>query len=72
MLYDDTYVGPRFRYGMNNRPLATANLPKGWVVFSARPHPYFPNFGTVDFPARLSDAEAVGYELTLVEERPNG
>jgi len=66
-LYDDTYSGPRWRYGLTYRPLVTgtANVPKGWIIWSDRPHADF-RHGTVDFPRELTAHEFQTYELTFL------
>lgn len=65
ILYDDEYHGPRYRYGLTLRPLG-AGVPRGWITFSDRPStdPRCP-FGTVDYPAPLSDFEVS--QLSLID-----
>lgn len=63
LLYDDTYTGPRYRYGLKYRPVTVANLPKGWIVQSGKKHPDFRLFGTVDFPRQLTEDEVVAFDL---------
>jgi hypothetical protein len=65
-LYDDTYAGPRYRYGLTYRPLASANVPQGWIVFSDRPHPDF-RHGTVAYARALTPLEINAYQLTPIE-----
>lgn len=65
--FDDTYRGKRYRYGLRYRPLASWNVPDGWIIGSDRPHPEYP-FGTVDYASRLGLGEVTAYELTLVGE----
>jgi hypothetical protein len=67
-LYDDTYKGPRWTYGMTHRPPHFSHLPKGWIIFSIRPHPKFPDFGVIDFPRELTAHEVETFELTPVTE----
>lgn len=64
-LFEQDYTGPRFRYGLRYRPLASWNVPDGWIIGSDRPHPEYP-FGTVDYASRLGLGEVTAYELTLV------
>ena len=66
MLYDDTYKGPRWRYGLQYRPLATCHVPKGWIIWSDRPHSDFPAFGPVAFPRELTAEEVSGYQIVFV------
>lgn len=63
--FDDDYRGARWRYGLRYRPLASWNVPDGWIIGSDRPHPEYPH-GTVDYPSRLGLGEVTAYELTLV------
>ncbi|MDP2661736.1 MAG: hypothetical protein Q8R28_13495, partial [Dehalococcoidia bacterium] len=71
ILYDDTYTGPRWTYGLQYRPVAVETLPKGWIVFSKRPHKDFRNFGTVDFPFELSERDVQAFQLTLAGKKSN-
>ena len=64
-LWDDTYTGPRYTYGLTYRPLGYAQVPAGWIIKSDRPHPDF-RFGTIDYPFRLPDDVAARAELTLI------
>lgn len=66
-LFEQDYTGPRWRYGLTYRPLASWNVPDGWIVGSDRPHPEYPH-GTVDYPARLGLGEVTAYELTPLGE----
>ncbi len=58
ILFDDTYTGPRWRYGLQYRPLTNAGVPKGWIVFSDKVHSDYPAFGTVEYPFELTDEMA--------------
>jgi len=64
-VFHDTYTGPRWTYGLNNRPLLTGAVPPGWIIWSNQPHPGF-RFGTVDYPRELAVSEVTGYELTPI------
>lgn len=64
-LYDDTYVGPRFTYGMSLRPLQYGAQPNDFIVFSLRDHPKY-RHGTIQYPRELTDEECRAYELTLI------
>jgi hypothetical protein len=64
-IYDDTYTGPRFTYGGQNRPLGYAAIPKGHIPGSNREHGSF-RHGTVDYPRELTPEEAGGFELERV------
>jgi len=67
ILFDDSYKGPRWTYGLTYRPLTGSHVPEGWIIFSDKKHPDFP-FGTVDYPRPLTDHETFNFELTLVKE----
>lgn len=71
IVYDEDYKGPRYRYGMRNRPLQIGAQPKGWIIGSDKPHPDFKNFGTIDYPFPLTKEELYSYELVdLGEVKP--
>lgn len=65
--YNDTYVGPRFTYGLTYRPLAQSQIPNGWIIWSDKKHKDF-KFGTVDYPFELSAKEIKSFELTPIKE----
>lgn len=67
LIFSDTYTGPRWRYGLNYRPLAYAAVPAGLIIYSDRADPAY-KFGTVDYPRELTEAEVAGYQLTAVGE----
>ncbi len=66
ILFDDTYKGERYTYGLNYRPLATAQVPDGWIIKSNRENPNFRSFGTVDYPRKLTDHEVGTFQLTPI------
>ena len=66
-LFDDTYKGPRYRYGLNYRPLGLAQVPMGWIIWSDRKDERF-NFGTLDYPERLPDGQVKNFQLTFMGE----
>ena len=65
-LFDYEYKGPRYRYGLRNRPVAQCHLPRGWIIFSDKSHPNFRNFGTIDFPRELTKEEMDAWEIEFV------
>lgn len=69
-LYDDTYTGPRWRYGLEHRPLTNyfnvGSFPDP-ILFSNRPDPRFPYHGTAEWPCRIPIEEARHHSLVLVE-----
>lgn len=68
LVFNDTYEGPRFTYGLQYRPAAAYNIPDGRIIWADKPHPKFPRFGTVQYPRQLSEQEVKGFELVPVEE----
>lgn len=60
---DSTYTGPRWRYGLNYRPLGFGQVPDGWIVQSDRKDPKF-RHGTVDYPHELPADKVKRFELT--------
>jgi hypothetical protein len=68
-LFDDTYLGPRWTYGLSHRPLGFFNQPKGYIIHSDRPHPKF-MFGTVDYAFELTAEESAGFQLEHVADYP--
>lgn len=68
LLFDDTYQGPRFVYGLVHRPVSTYNLPDGFILRSQRAHPSYPAFGTIAYPRELSESETAHYSLVRVED----
>lgn len=71
VLYDDTYTGKRFIYGLNYRPLAQYQVPDGWIIWSNRDHEDF-TFGTVDYPTELTAEQIESFELTLAPSKTDG
>lgn len=68
-LYDDTYTGPRWRYGLEHRPLANyfnLSFPDP-ILFSDRPDPRFRYYGTADWPCEIPEEEARHHSLVLIE-----
>lgn len=68
LLFDDTYHGTRFTYGLMYRPLGSATVPPGWIIGSDNLHPDF-CFGTVDYPFELPKATAESFELIFVGKK---
>ncbi|MGE5610384.1 MAG: hypothetical protein ACM359_14110 [Bacillota bacterium] len=64
-LFNDTYKGPRWTYGLSHRPLGFFNQPKGYIIHSDRKHPRF-MFGTVDYPFELPAEEVSAFQLVRV------
>lgn len=63
-IYDEGYSGLRYTYGCRSRPPMIAAVPNGRIVGADNPeHPSFA-FGTISYPAPLSQKDIDGYELT--------
>lgn len=65
VVFNDSYVGPRWTYGLTYRPAGYASVPNGWVLGSVRPHEDF-RHGIIDYPFELPDKDVNSYELTLI------
>lgn len=67
--FDDTYIGPRWRYGLQYRPLLSGGaVPPGHITWSDRAStdPRFRLYGTVDFPRELTQHEVEAYQLVAL------
>jgi hypothetical protein len=64
-IFDDEYTGPRFTYGCTIRPPARFSIPEGYICDSQRDNPRF-RYGTVDYPAPITQEEADHYDMILV------
>lgn len=63
-VFDDTYTGQRWAYGLTHRPPGYAHNPDGWIVDSIRPSPCpCALFGTIEYPRALTEREIASYEL---------
>lgn len=72
-LYDDTYHGARWRYGLMYRPITQYMLARDletdekipWILFSDRPSddPRFRTFGTFDCAVELSPTTVKQFSL---------
>ncbi len=66
MLFNDTYNGPRFTYGLQYRPLIQAQVPDGWIIWSDREHEDY-QFGVTDYPFEIESEKAKSFEMILVK-----
>lgn len=79
ILYDDTYHGPRWRYGLLHRPISSYFIGRGDgplphpILFSHRPSadPRFPH-GEADWPCKLPEDQARHHGLVLVGRTDDG
>ena len=65
ILYDDTYTGPRFTYGLTYRPLAQSQVPDDWIIWSNKEHKDFP-FGTIDYPFEVAPEKVKSFQLIQI------
>lgn len=65
LIFDDMYLGPRWRYGMTYRSPAGGGIPRGFIIQSRRDDPQF-SFGTIDYPFALPDEQVTAYQLTAL------
>ena len=68
-LYDDTYTGPRWTYGLEHRPIVNyfnLSFPDP-ILFSNRPDPRFRYYGTADWPCEIPEEEARHHSLVLLK-----
>ena len=62
IIYDKTYDGPRYTYGLEFRPMMIGAQPKGAIADSERSHPDY-RYGTVQYPRELYDYELLDFEM---------
>jgi hypothetical protein len=62
-LFDDTYKGSRYKYGLTYRPVGYASIPDGWIIKSDRKSDQF-KFGTIEYPRKLTSDEVHSFQLT--------
>ena len=67
-VFNDTYLGRRWTYGLELRPLHSSHVPAGWILHSDFIHPEF-KFGTVQYSRPLTPDEVKSYQLTHVPDR---
>ncbi len=65
IIYDKTYEGPRYTYGLQFRPMMLGAQPKGYIADSERSHKDY-RYGTVQYPRRLYPEELIVYEMETV------
>lgn len=64
-LFDDTYQGKRWTYGLRYRPAGYANIPDGWIISSDKPRTDYPH-GSIDYPRELTAEEVEAFQLELI------
>jgi hypothetical protein len=69
-IFSDDYTGPRYTYGLRNRPLDMGTAPKGYIIGSDGPAVGRARWGTIQYPRQLTPDEIYNFELEVMEE-PN-
>ena len=64
-VFDNTYTGRRWTYGLKYRPLAKAEVQDGWIIQSDKKHPDF-SFGIVDYPFELTEEQLQNFQMVSV------
>lgn len=69
-VFSDSYTGPRWTYGMRNRPLGIGTAPKGYIIGSDGPAEGRARHGTIQYPRELTKEELYDFEMEVVESAP--
>ena len=64
--FSDSYTGPRFTYGLRNRPLSIGTAPKGYIIGSDGPPIGRARHGTIQYPRELTKDEIYDFELEVM------
>jgi hypothetical protein len=69
LMFDDTYTGPRFRYGLPLRPLSSyaGSQASDFILWSNRTHPTYPH-GSACWPRELPARVAWDLDLVLIDK----
>ena len=65
-VFDDDFTGPRWQYGLMNRPPGGGAVPRGFIIGSHRPNSPKFRHGTLEYPFALTDHDRDAYELTFI------
>jgi hypothetical protein len=66
-VFNDTYTGPRWTYGMRNRPLSMGAAPKGYIIGSiGGPAVGRARYGTIQYPRELTKEELYDFEMEAI------
>ena len=66
-VFDADYTGPRWTYGMRNRPVGLGAAPKGYIIGSGGPAQGRARNGTIQYPRELTGDELYQFEMELME-----
>lgn len=67
-VFSDTYTGPRWTYGMRNRPLSIGTAPKGFIIGSDGAPAGRARHGTIQYPRKLTEKELYDFEMEVIED----
>jgi len=67
-VFDADYTGPRWTYGMRNRPVGIGAAPKGYIIGSGGPAVGRARNGTIQYPRELTSKELYDFEMELMEQ----
>ena len=66
-VFSEDYKGPRWTYGLRNRPMAIGAQPKGYIIGSGGPAVGRARNGTIQYPRELTAEELYDFEMELME-----
>ena len=67
-VFNDTYTGPRWTYGMRNRPVGIGAAPKGYIIGSGGPAVGRARNGTIQYPRELTKEELYDFEMEAIAD----
>ena len=65
-VFSGDYTGPRWTYGLRNRPMGMGAQPKGFIIGSGGPAAGRARHGTIQYPRELTKDELYDFELELI------
>ena len=65
-VFTEDYTGPRWTYGLRNRPMGIGAQPKGFIIGSDGPPAGRARNGTIQYPRELTKDELYSFEMELV------
>lgn len=65
-VFSEDYTGPRWTYGLRNRPMGMGAQPKGFIIGSDGPPAGRARHGTIQYPRELTKDELYDFELELI------
>jgi hypothetical protein len=67
-IFSTDYTGPRYTYGMRNRPVGFGTAPKGYIIGSGGPAVGRARNGTIQYPRELTAQELYDFEMELMPD----